>query len=213
MSSQGKKLMIPVKITYGVKIGQLYIITYLHTTPIITSCFIYSKNLNKKKKEEKFNLLLPPLNPKPQLFSLRNFWRRKMKQQQQWRLSATLVFLVLVLQTRAAEDGFITTNGVHFMLKGSPFYGNGFNAYWLMYVASDPSQRYKISIAFQQARNHGLSVARTWAFSDGGYSPLQFSPGSYNEQMFKVCPIFLSFSFFFWVTRKTCDRYRRYIYL
>ncbi|KAM1090912.1 hypothetical protein ACFX2I_018315 [Malus domestica] len=31
----------------------------------------------------------------------------------------------------------------------------------------------------------GLTVARTWAFSDGGYMPLQFSPGSYNEHMFK----------------------------
>ncbi|KAH6796227.1 hypothetical protein C2S51_037213 [Perilla frutescens var. frutescens] len=71
------------------------------------------------------------------------------------------------------------------MLNGSPFYANGFNAYWLMYVASDPSQRNKISSAFQEAANHSLIIARTWAFSDGGYSPLQHSPGSYNEQMFQ----------------------------
>lgn len=85
-----------------------------------------------------------------------------------------------------AGDGFIRTSGVHFLLNGYPYYANGFNAYWLMYVASDPSQRYKVSSAFREASGHGLSVARTWAFSDGGYRPLQYSPGSYNEQTFKV---------------------------
>ncbi|KAL0332913.1 UNVERIFIED_CONTAM: Mannan endo-1,4-beta-mannosidase 7 [Sesamum calycinum] len=80
---------------------------------------------------------------------------------------------------------FIRTRGIHFFLNGTPFYANGFNAYWLMYLASDPSQRPKVSAAFRQAAAHGLTVARTWAFSDGGYRPLQYSPGSYNEQMFK----------------------------
>ncbi|KAI4316840.1 hypothetical protein L6164_024780 [Bauhinia variegata] len=84
-----------------------------------------------------------------------------------------------------AEDGFVKTRGVQLLLNGSPYYINGFNAYWLMYVASDPSQRDKVSSAFQEARNHGLNLARTWAFSDGGYRPLQYSPGSYNEQMFQ----------------------------
>lgn len=70
-------------------------------------------------------------------------------------------------------------------MNGNLYYANGFNAYWLMYVASDPSQRSKVSTAFHEAASHGLTVARTWAFSDGGYRPLQRSPGSYNEQMFK----------------------------
>ncbi|KAK9270035.1 hypothetical protein L1049_025608 [Liquidambar formosana] len=103
-----------------------------------------------------------------------------------------LVLLVLLLIQEegkflqvGAEDGFIKTRGVQFMLNGSPYYANGFNAYWLMYMASDSSQRNKVSSAFQEAANHGLTVARTWAFSDGGYSPLQYSPGSYNEQMFQ----------------------------
>ncbi|XP_052198176.1 mannan endo-1,4-beta-mannosidase 7 [Diospyros lotus] len=82
-------------------------------------------------------------------------------------------------------DGFIRTRGVHFLLNGNPYYANGFNAYWLMYQASDPSQRSKVSDVFREASSHGLSIARTWAFSDGGYRPLQYSPGSYNEQMFK----------------------------
>ncbi|KAG8377821.1 hypothetical protein BUALT_Bualt08G0073500 [Buddleja alternifolia] len=105
-----------------------------------------------------------------------------------------LIFLVLIFffhehkfnfQVRAEDGLFITSKREHFMLNGTPFYANGFNAYWLMYVASDPSQRNKISSAFQQATNHGLKIARTWAFRDGGYSPLQYSPGFYNQQMFQ----------------------------
>lgn len=85
-----------------------------------------------------------------------------------------------------AGDGFIRTRGVHFLLNGNPYYANGFNAYWLMYMASDPSQRSKVSAVFSEASRHGLTVARTWAFNDGGYRALQYSPGSYNEQAFKV---------------------------
>ncbi|KAL3840295.1 hypothetical protein ACJIZ3_024886 [Penstemon smallii] len=54
-----------------------------------------------------------------------------------------------------------------------------------MYVASDSFQRNKITSAFQGAAYHGLTIARTWAFSDGGYSPLQYSPCFYNEKMFQ----------------------------
>ncbi|KAJ1384901.1 Glycoside hydrolase, family 5 [Sesbania bispinosa] len=91
---------------------------------------------------------------------------------------------ILLLQVEAG-DGFVEVRGVQLMLNGSPYYANGFNAYWLMYIASDPSQRNKVSSAFQEATNHGLNIARTWAFSDGGYKPLQYSPGSYNEDMFQ----------------------------
>lgn len=101
------------------------------------------------------------------------------------------IFLVSNAAGLTLNKGFITTNGVHFMYNGSPYYANGFNAYWLMLLASDPSQRHKVSSAFQEASSYGLSVARTWAFSDGGDTPLQYSPGSYNEKMFKV--YYLSF--------------------
>jgi len=100
-------------------------------------------------------------------------------------------FVLLLIQNYGiflhveADNGFVTTKGVHLMLNGSPYYANGFNAYWMMYVASDSSQRDKVSSAFQDAAKHGLRIARTWAFSDGGYRPLQDSPGSYNEQMFQ----------------------------
>lgn len=104
---------------------------------------------------------------------------------------AYTLFLIFLVQKICffvqveAGDGFIRTSGIHFMLNGNPFYANGFNAYWLMYFASDPSQRSKVSAAIREASSHGLTVARTWAFSDGGYRPLQYAPGSYNEDMFK----------------------------
>ncbi|GAB2252322.1 hypothetical protein Droror1_Dr00005169 [Drosera rotundifolia] len=101
----------------------------------------------------------------------------------------TIIILIQLfshlLQYTEAYNGFVRTKGTQLVLNGSPFYAHGFNAYWLMYVASDPSQRYKITNAFHEASSHGLVLARTWAFSDGGYRPLQYSPGSYNEQMFE----------------------------
>ncbi|MBA0560764.1 hypothetical protein Golob_017642, partial [Gossypium lobatum] len=108
------------------------------------------------------------------------------------KLHLALGFLLAVLFNQnlltvlvEAGDDFVRTRRVHFFLNGNPYFANGFNAYWLMYVASDPSQRSKVSTAFREAAAHGLTVARTWAFSDGGYRPLQYAPGSYNEQMFK----------------------------
>jgi len=84
------------------------------------------------------------------------------------------------------DDEFVKVRGVQLVLNERPYYANGYNAYWLMYMASDPSQRNKVSSTFQVAANHGLSIGRTWAFSNGGDRLLQYSPGSYNEDMFLV---------------------------
>ncbi|KAI3667163.1 hypothetical protein L6452_42212 [Arctium lappa] len=73
----------------------------------------------------------------------------------------------------------------HFMANGKPLYFNGFNAFWLMCMASDPSTKAKVTDAFKQASKLGMNVVRTWAFSDGCRKPLQTSPGCYNEDMFK----------------------------
>ncbi|XP_047320195.1 mannan endo-1,4-beta-mannosidase 7-like [Impatiens glandulifera] len=89
-------------------------------------------------------------------------------------------------QIKAESDQFIRTKGVQFILNGNPFYANGFNAYWLMYTAAEPSERNKVTSAFSDAGKHGLSIVRTWAFNDGnGYRALQTSPGVYNEQVFQ----------------------------
>ncbi|KAB1203243.1 Mannan endo-1,4-beta-mannosidase 4 [Morella rubra] len=104
-----------------------------------------------------------------------------------------VVTVLLVLQgnfgygsaQRRAGSGFARANGTHFVRNGKSLYFNGFNAYWMMYMASDPSTRAKVTATFEQASKYGMNVARTWAFRDGGYRPLQSSPGSYNEDVFR----------------------------
>ena len=56
----------------------------------------------------------------------------------------------------------------------------------MMHVAVEPNERHKISNVFREASAAGLNVCRTWAFSDGGYQPLQISPGVYDEHVFQV---------------------------
>ncbi|KAF3440398.1 hypothetical protein FNV43_RR19255 [Rhamnella rubrinervis] len=84
-----------------------------------------------------------------------------------------------------SHSGFVQTRRTQFVVNGSPFLFNGFNSYWMMNVAAQPSERYKISNVFRDAAAAGLSVCRTWAFSDGGNQALQISPGVYNEALFQ----------------------------
>ncbi|XP_047320197.1 mannan endo-1,4-beta-mannosidase 7-like [Impatiens glandulifera] len=113
-----------------------------------------------------------------------------------------LVFSIILIinnQIRAeiskvgSSDQFIRTRGVQFIQNGKPFYANGFNAYWLMYIGTDPSERYKVTAAFSDAEKHGLSIVRTMAFNDGpGNRTLQSSPGIYNEPVFQGLDFALS---------------------
>jgi mannan endo-1,4-beta-mannosidase len=83
--------------------------------------------------------------------------------------------------------GFARANGTRFMVAGRPFYSNGFNAYWLMYMASSPADRSKVIETLDQASRLGARLIRTMAFNDGGSNrPLQISPGVYNEDTFMV---------------------------
>lgn len=86
----------------------------------------------------------------------------------------------------------VERNGTQFVLNGSPFYVNGFNAYWLMVLAVDPSARYKVSSVLEDAASVGLTVGRTWAFNDGGWRALQISPAVYDEQVFQALDFVLS---------------------
>lgn len=100
-----------------------------------------------------------------------------------------LLFLVLASEARVLGNGnagFVATRDSHFVLNGSPFLFNGFNAYWMMHVSADPGERYKVSEVFRDASAVGLTVCRTWAFSDGGDRALQISPGTYDERVFQV---------------------------
>ncbi|QCD98396.1 Glycoside hydrolase superfamily [Vigna unguiculata] len=89
-------------------------------------------------------------------------------------------------------NSFIQRNGTHFFLNGKPQYFNGFNAYWLMTFAADPSTSSKVTTVFQEASQHGLNLARTWAFNDAGYKALQTSPGIYDESVFRALDVVIS---------------------
>ncbi|EYU22711.1 hypothetical protein ABFS82_03G124100 [Erythranthe guttata] len=102
-----------------------------------------------------------------------------------------LLFLFLLARTTLASD-FVQTRGTQFMLDNSPFLFNGFNAYWMMHVASDPTQRYKVSNVLRESAAAGLSVCRTWAFNDGGSQALQISPGVYDENVFQALDFVVS---------------------
>jgi len=114
------------------------------------------------------------------------------------RLRGALALLLLLCihggrqGAEAGRDGFVRVQGTHFVLNGNPFFANGFNAYWLMSFGADPAQRGKVTSALGQAAAAGLSVARTWAFSDGGSNGLQYSPGRYNENTFQGLDFVLS---------------------
>ncbi|KAH9319974.1 hypothetical protein KI387_021743 [Taxus chinensis] len=102
-------------------------------------------------------------------------------------LSTLLLPLCLpVISHGHPRNNFVRTIGKNFVLNGRPLYVNGFNSYWMMWVASDPTQRHEVTSVFKEAAAHGLNVARTWAFNDGsGYHALQTSPGVYDEQVFQ----------------------------
>ncbi|TVU44310.1 hypothetical protein EJB05_03746, partial [Eragrostis curvula] len=111
-------------------------------------------------------------------------------------LAINLFFLLLFLSgsvvPQLAEAGgdekkkMVGVDGTQFVVGGGTVYLSGFNAYWLMLMASDPARRGKVVAAFRQASEHGLNLARTWAFSDGGDTPLQLAPGVYDEAMFQA---------------------------
>ncbi|KAL3513335.1 hypothetical protein ACH5RR_026052 [Cinchona calisaya] len=62
----------------------------------------------------------------------------------------------------------------------------------MMHVAVEPRERYKISNVFREAAAAGLTVSRTWAFSDGGGQALQMSPGVYDERVFQALDFVVS---------------------
>jgi mannan endo-1,4-beta-mannosidase len=56
----------------------------------------------------------------------------------------------------------------------------------MMNATAQPSQRYKVSNVFHAAAAVGLTVCRTWAFSDEGYQALQICLRVYSEHVFQV---------------------------
>lgn len=66
-------------------------------------------------------------------------------------------------------------------------YVNGWNSYWLMEESVWSPSRSKVSEMLKKGAQMGMTVCRTWAFSDGdGPNALQLSPGVFNERVFQV---------------------------
>lgn len=103
-------------------------------------------------------------------------------------LLVLFLFAPLVCEAKVPQiSGFVETRETEFVINGSGrFLFNGFNSYWMMTMAADPNQRYKISNVFREASAVGLTVCRAWAFDDGSDGALQISPGIYNEDVFEV---------------------------
>ncbi|GJP44188.1 hypothetical protein CLOM_g3577 [Closterium sp. NIES-68] len=96
-----------------------------------------------------------------------------------WRVPAGVV--------AAPSDAFVRRVGRQLWLRGKPFYVNGWNTYWLMYIASIPDKKNLVNQALSQGRSMGLTVCRTGAFYDGpGWHALQTSPGVFDENTFKA---------------------------
>ncbi|KAJ3694636.1 hypothetical protein LUZ60_000013 [Juncus effusus] len=78
---------------------------------------------------------------------------------------------------------FVSVNATRFVDRsaGAPLYFNGWNSYWLLSAGAHSS----VSEMLRRGKRMGMTVCRTWAFSDGGPTPLQISPGRFDEQMFQ----------------------------
>ncbi|KAL5700128.1 mannan endo-1,4-beta-mannosidase [Ranunculus cassubicifolius] len=86
---------------------------------------------------------------------------------------------------------FITTNSTNFVIKGaedesSPLYVNGWNSYWLMEESVWENSRIRVSKMLNKGSQMGMTVCRTWAFSDGkAPNSLQTSAGVFDERVFQ----------------------------
>ncbi|KAJ4817703.1 hypothetical protein LUZ62_030269 [Rhynchospora pubera] len=78
---------------------------------------------------------------------------------------------------------FVGRNSTRFvdLSTGDPIYLNGWNSYWLLSAGSHST----VSEMLSRGRAMGMGVCRTWAFSDGGPTPLQISPARFDEAMFQ----------------------------
>ncbi|XP_073152465.1 mannan endo-1,4-beta-mannosidase 6-like [Henckelia pumila] len=108
-----------------------------------------------------------------------------------------LNFTLPVIVWNLPEMGFVGVNHTRFVLlekeiPGSPpaekdLYVNGWNSYWFLEESALGQSRYRVTEMLKRGAEMGLSVCRTWAFSDGsGPNALQIKPGVFNERVFKA---------------------------
>lgn len=95
---------------------------------------------------------------------------------------------------RQPHMGFVGVNKTRFFIKSEnpktqslafqELYINGWNSYWLMKESIWVSSRFRVSQMLKRGAEMGLSVCRTWAFSDGaGPNDLQLLESSMKESL------------------------------
>ena len=106
---------------------------------------------------------------------------------------------VSAAETKASvPEGFVYAEGTHFMCDGEPFYFAGCNSYD-MFTLGDGSSAdsnedietkymYKdqIDSRMQQMQDNGVTVLRTWGFSNETWHGFELAPGEYNEAEFML---------------------------
>lgn len=94
----------------------------------------------------------------------------------------------LLLKWQLPTLTFVSTNASHFVetTTGRPLFINGWNSYWLMDQSIWTPSRARVSKMLRRGAKMGMTVCRTWAFSDGGPNALQISPGLFDERVFQV---------------------------
>ncbi|RWW54840.1 hypothetical protein BHE74_00038556, partial [Ensete ventricosum] len=80
----------------------------------------------------------------------------KMKKTKKILCSVLLIVLLVFHGSAYSPSSFAKTRGTRFVIDGRPFYSDGFNSYWLMYMAADPVEREKVSSTLEQASTLGL---------------------------------------------------------
>ncbi|GER47083.1 mannan endo-1 4-beta-mannosidase 4 [Striga asiatica] len=123
-----------------------------------------------------------------------------------WRKNSAILFVTAAAilaafvgkGSAAGDEHFIGTKGSQFVVNGRPFYFNGFNSYWLMYMAADPTTREKgLDFVVSEAKKHGiyliLSLVNNWEGFGGKKQYVQWARDQgqqvNNEDEFFTNPI------------------------
>ncbi|WP_298484150.1 carbohydrate binding domain-containing protein [uncultured Ruminococcus sp.] len=106
---------------------------------------------------------------------------------------------VSAAETKASvPEGFVYAEGTHFMCDGEPFYFAGCNSYDMFTLGdgssassiSDIETKYmykdQIDTRMQEMQDNGVTVLRTWGFSNETWHGFELSPGEYNEAEFML---------------------------
>ncbi|KAL3627398.1 hypothetical protein CASFOL_028761 [Castilleja foliolosa] len=97
-----------------------------------------------------------------------------------------------VVTWRLPRMDFVGVNHTRFVVLeessgAREVYVNGWNSYWLMQESVRAPARRRVSEMLRRGAEMGLTVCRTWAFSDGDHDDaLQLRPGVFNQRVFKA---------------------------